>query len=221
MDANHSTSTDADPSDTAISTRTESIAPRTTRNLCTTTAPTNTSDVITEQSSGVKSLEDDGDVISSQEMDQPSVPELEEEFVHPTHLVRPLWKQERNNEIRLLECYGVEERETTVRELKNWLQICSMAAESLSVKLEFLEVENQRLQSCGITESSGTMRRLRSAKLKIKHLKKRLRSCRAPATKQMNSLRHRITMLQNKVDQGEQIDAHVRIKLQRLEDFRS
>ncbi|RWW09076.1 hypothetical protein BHE74_00007207 [Ensete ventricosum] len=99
-----------------------------------------------------KSLEDDGDVISSQEMDQPSVPELEEEFVHPTHLVRPLWKQERNNEIRLLECYGVEERETTVRELKNWLQICSMAAESLSVKLEFLEVENQRLQSCGITE---------------------------------------------------------------------
>ncbi|KAJ8506024.1 hypothetical protein OPV22_006910 [Ensete ventricosum] len=87
-----------------------------------------------------------------QEMDQPSVPELEEEFVHPTHLVRPLWKQERNNEIRLLECYGVEERETTVRELKNWLQICSMAAESLSVKLEFLEVENQRLQSCGITE---------------------------------------------------------------------
>ncbi|CAL9100416.1 unnamed protein product [Musa acuminata var. zebrina] len=40
------------------------------RNLCITTTSAVTSDVITEQSSGVKSLED-GDVTSSQEIDQP------------------------------------------------------------------------------------------------------------------------------------------------------
>ncbi|CAL9092434.1 unnamed protein product [Musa textilis] len=61
------------------------------------------------------------------------------------------------------------------------------------------------------------MRELRSAKLKIKHLKKRLRSCRAQAGKRMNSLQHRIAMLQIKVDQAELIDADVQIKLQRLE----
>ncbi|CAD5170358.1 unnamed protein product [Musa acuminata subsp. malaccensis] len=187
------------------------------RNLCTTTTSAVTSDVITEQSSGVKSLED-GDVTSSQEIDQPSVPELEEEFVHLTNLVRRLWKKERNNEIQLLEYRGLEERETTVGELKNWLQICSTAAKSLSVKLEFLQLESQRLKVVA-SPSSGTMRELRSAKLKIKHLKKRLRSCRAQAGKQMNSLQHRIAMLQNKVDQDEQIDADVQIKLQRLEDL--
>ncbi|THU65876.1 hypothetical protein C4D60_Mb05t08250 [Musa balbisiana] len=172
------------------------------RNLCTTTTSTVTSDVITEQSSGVKSLED-GVVISSQKIDQPSVPE------HLPHLVRPLWKKERNNEIQMLEYCG---------ELKHLLQICSMAAQSLSVKLEFLQLENQRLKVVA-SPSSGTMRELRSAKLKIKHLQKRLRSCRAQAGKQMNSLQHRITMLQNKVDQDEQIDADVQIKLQRLEDL--
>ncbi|CAL9751957.1 unnamed protein product [Musa acuminata subsp. burmannicoides] len=183
------------------------------RNLCTTTTSAVTSDVITEQPSGVE----DGDVNSSQEIDQPSVPELEEEFVHLTHLVRLLWK-ERNNEIQLLEYCGLEERETTVGELKHLLQICSMAAKSLSVKLEFLQLESQRLKVVA-SPSSGTMRELRSAKLKIKHLKKRLRSCRAQAGKQMNSLQHRIAMLQNKVDQDEQIDADVQIKLQRLEDL--
>ncbi|CAL9175904.1 protein CHUP1, chloroplastic-like [Musa acuminata AAA Group] len=187
------------------------------RNLCTTTTSAVTSDVITEQSSGVKSPED-GDVTSSQEIDQPSVPELEEEFVHLTNLVRRLWKKERNNEIQLLENRGLEERETTVGELKHLLQICSMAAKSLSVKLEFLQLESQRLKVVA-SPSSGTMRELRSAKLKIKHLKKRLRSCRAQGGTQMNSLQHRIAMLQNKVDQDEQIDADVQIKLQRLEDL--
>ncbi|CAL9159467.1 unnamed protein product [Musa hybrid cultivar] len=183
------------------------------RNLCIMTTAAVTSDVITEQPSGVE----DGDVNSSQDIDQPSVPELEEEFVHLTHLVRLLWT-ERNNEIQLLEYCGLEERETTVGELKHLLQICSMAAMSLSVKLEFLQLENQRLKVVA-SPSSGTMRELRSAKLKIKHLKKRLRSCRAQAGKQMNPLQRRIAMLQNKVDQDAQIDADVQIKLQRLEDL--
>ncbi|URE05910.1 protein CHUP1, chloroplastic-like [Musa troglodytarum] len=97
--------------------------------------------------------------------------------------------------------------------------VCSTIISGRGLKDELCllqQVENQRLKVAA-SQSSGTMRELRSAKLKIKHLKKRLRSCRAQAGKRMNSLQHRIAMLQNKVDQAELIDADVQIKLQRLE----
>ncbi|WOK98611.1 protein CHUP1, chloroplastic-like [Canna indica] len=107
---------------------------------------------------------------------------------------------------------GTKEQDT------NWLRMSPMEAKFLFMKLEFLQAENRRMKMAA-SQNLGAMRELQSARLKIKHLKRMLRSSRVQARRKMASLGHKVALLQDKVHEDEQIEAAIRQKLRKFEDL--
>ncbi|CAN1782206.1 Protein CHUP1, chloroplastic [Linum perenne] len=137
------------------------------------------------------------------------------EISHLKNKVRLLEERERNLELQLLELYGLKEQQTAVMELQNRVKINNMETKLLTLKIETLQAENQKLQAQA-SHHMKTVSDLDAARTKIKLLKKKLRSQTEQNKEQILILKKKVSKLQEQEianDSGEQQ------QLQRLKDL--
>ncbi|XP_019194170.1 PREDICTED: protein CHUP1, chloroplastic isoform X2 [Ipomoea nil] len=105
--------------------------------------------------------------------------------------IKSLKERERNLEIKLLEYYGLKEQETVVMELQNRIKINSMEAKLFSLKIESLKSDKKRLEA-QVADYAKVVTELEAAKIKIKQLKKKLRSEAEHSKGQICALQERV-----------------------------
>ncbi|KAF6139656.1 hypothetical protein GIB67_002461 [Kingdonia uniflora] len=100
--------------------------------------------------------------------------ETDQEIIKLRNMVKVLREREKNLEIQLLECYGLNEKEAVVTELQNQLKVQNVEAKLYTVKIESLQADNQRMEA-EVSDYWKVLVDLESAKSKIKALKKKMR----------------------------------------------
>jgi hypothetical protein len=98
--------------------------------------------------------------------------EKEKEIEQLRALAETLLERERNLEVQMLEYYGLKEQEGAMKEMENLLKTNSTETKFLSLKVESLEEENEKLKN-QILELEKVTNKLDRNKEKIKMLKKR------------------------------------------------
>lgn len=141
--------------------------------------------------------------------------EMEQEIMRLRNLVESLSQRQRELEMEMLENYGLKEREAATKELENRLKISSVEAKFLTLKVESLQDENQRLKN-QILEFEGLKNKLESMKAKIKLLKKQLKLDGEEARARMAELKNRIDVLAEKENKDEEEKTELESKLARL-----
>ncbi|XP_059303162.1 protein CHUP1, chloroplastic-like [Lycium ferocissimum] len=91
------------------------------------------------------------------------------------NIVKTLEERERTLEIQLLEYYGLKEQETAIMELQNQLNINNVEAKLFGLKIESLTADKMRLEA-KVADYAKVLSELEAAKVKIKQLKKKIRS---------------------------------------------
>ncbi|KAF0932255.1 hypothetical protein E2562_009524 [Oryza meyeriana var. granulata] len=133
-------------------------------------------------------------------------------------MVRSLQERGKTLELQLLECYGLQEQDAAVRELKNQLKINSVESKLYTLKIESLQSENERLQA-QLTESSKLVSELEATRMKCKLLKKKLRQDAEQAKERITSLQHMVDSLQCKEITEGKVSGEVEKKLNKLEEL--
>ncbi|URD97191.1 protein CHUP1, chloroplastic-like [Musa troglodytarum] len=111
----------------------------------------------------------------------------------------------------MLEYYGSKEQDAAIRELEGELKLNSVEASCLSLKIESLKDENQRLK-LQASEYRKRAPEIESARVKIKHLKRRARE-------QIAFLEHKIRKLDDVEPKDSQEDVDLQNKLKRLKEL--
>ncbi|CAN0858936.1 Protein CHUP1, chloroplastic [Linum grandiflorum] len=140
------------------------------------------------------------------------------EISHLKNKVRLLEERERNLELQLLELYGLKEQETAVMELQNRVKINNMETKLLTLKMETLQAENQRLQAQA-SDHMKTVSELDAARSKIKLLKKKLRAETEHNKEQILILKKKVSKLQEQETGAASTDSELQQQLQRLKDL--
>lgn len=139
---------------------------------------------------------------------------MDQEISHLKNLVSSLRERERNLEIQLLQYRGMQQRETAARELESRLKINDMEAQLLSLKLESLQSENQRLQAL-VSDHTRAMAELEAARRKIKALKWDIKM----DGEKISSLHQMIVALQDKEKTRGRDVLEMEMKLERLKEL--
>ncbi|CAI0462227.1 unnamed protein product [Linum tenue] len=139
--------------------------------------------------------------------------EHEEEIRHLKNKVRMLEEREKKLEVQLFELYGLKEHETAVTELQNRVKINNMETELLTLKMESLQAQNQKLVAQA-SEQTRTVSELDAARAKINLLKKKLRSETEQNREQILALKEKVSKLQE-----QEIGATSSDSEQRVEDL--
>nr|GMC70921.1 protein CHUP1, chloroplastic-like [Ipomoea batatas] len=105
--------------------------------------------------------------------------------------IKFLKERERNLEIKLLEYYGLKEQETVVMELQNRIKINSMEVKLFTLKIESLKADKKRLEA-QVADYAKVVTELEAAKIKIKQLKRKLRSEAEHSKGQICALQERV-----------------------------
>lgn len=142
----------------------------------------------------------------------------EQEIVFLRDLVQSLQERERSLEDQLLEYYGLKEQESIMLELQDRLNISAMEAELLSVRIDSLQADNQRLQN-ELSDYSATKAELESARAKINHLKRKFESDSAKAKETVAAMHEKIAALRDLERRGEEEYQEMERRLQRLNDL--
>lgn len=133
-------------------------------------------------------------------------------------MVRSLQEREKTLELQLLEFYGLQEQDSSVRELENQLNINNVESKLYSLKIESLHTENQRLLT-QLSESSKLISELEATRAKCKLLKKKLRLDAEQAKEKITSLQQMVDSLQCKETIEGKVNSEVEKKLERLEEL--
>ncbi|XP_021627919.1 protein CHUP1, chloroplastic [Manihot esculenta] len=144
--------------------------------------------------------------------------EYEQEIRHLNTMVRVLQEREKNLEVQLLEFYGHKEQETAMIELQNRLKINNMESHLFRLKIESLQVDNQRLQA-QVSDHAKSIADLDAAKAKIKLLKRALRSEAQQNKEQILTLQKTVNRLQEQELKAAATDSEIQLKLQKLKDL--
>ncbi|XP_071686731.1 protein CHUP1, chloroplastic-like [Rutidosis leptorrhynchoides] len=143
----------------------------------------------------------------------------EQEIKNLTNMVKILKERETNLEIQLLAYYGLQEQETTVKELQNRLKLNNMEAKLLSLKVESLKNDNKRLEA-QLTGYNKVVADLEAAQGKIKDLKKKLRLETAQNKERSLDLQQRVQKMQEYEHKSEVgIESEIRSSLRKLLDM--
>lgn len=108
---------------------------------------------------------------SSQIHDRPN---LEEEILGLRSWVIALQDRERELEMRFLHYCDLKEQEAVLRELQNMLTLEIARAEFLSLEVEFIEAENQRIKAM-VVEFLSVAEQLKSARLENRLLRRKVK----------------------------------------------
>ncbi|CAA6660915.1 unnamed protein product [Spirodela intermedia] len=142
----------------------------------------------------------------------------EQEIVFLKDLVQSLQERERSLEDQLLEYYGLKEQESVMLELQDRLNIGAMEAELLSIRIDSLQADNQRLQE-ELSDYMATKAELESARANINHLKRKFESDSAKAKETVAALQERIAALRDLERKGEDEYQEMERRLERLNDL--
>ncbi|CAI0540051.1 unnamed protein product [Linum tenue] len=140
-----------------------------------------------------------------------SVEEDEKEIRHLKNKVKTLEERERKLEAQLVELYGLKEHETAVTELQNRVKINNMETKLLTLKMESLQAENQKLVAQA-SEHTKIASELDAARAKIKLLKKKLRSETEQNKEQILALKKKVSKLQEQEIGAASSDSEQRLK---------
>ncbi|KAH0450180.1 hypothetical protein IEQ34_020872 [Dendrobium chrysotoxum] len=99
---------------------------------------------------------------------------MEQDISHLKNLVFALRERERNLQLQLVECYGMQGWEAALRELESQLKIINLEAKLFGLKIESLQSENQRLKA-QVLVHSRMRSELEAAEGKNKVLKRRIK----------------------------------------------
>lgn len=132
----------------------------------------------------------------------------EQEVLNLKTLVHFLQERVACLEVQLLECYGLEDQRSTVRELENHLKSKDMEARLLSLKMNSVQAENEKL---GVRASvyRGVNAQLESARAEMMHLEGILMSELTQEKEEITALHHRIAALQGH-DDDETVDKRLK-----------
>ncbi|KAL6608327.1 hypothetical protein ACP70R_041390 [Stipagrostis hirtigluma subsp. patula] len=131
-------------------------------------------------------------------------------------LVRSLQEREKTLELQLMECYGIQEQDATVKELENQLKINNVESKLYLLKIESLQSENQRLQA-QLSDNSKIISELEATRAKCKQLKKKLASDAEQAKEKITSLQKIVDSLQHRETNEQKDNTEIEKKLKRLE----
>ncbi|KAF5741642.1 Actin binding family protein putative isoform 1 [Tripterygium wilfordii] len=141
--------------------------------------------------------------------------DYEQEIRQLQSMVRMLQERERSLEVQLLEYYGLREQETAMMELKNRVHISNMESKLFTLKVESLQADNRRLQA-QVADHAKVVSELDAARVKIKMLKKKLRSEAEQNKEQILALKKRVDRLPDQDLKAAASDQDIQLKLQRL-----
>ncbi|CAD5173454.1 unnamed protein product [Musa acuminata subsp. malaccensis] len=140
------------------------------------------------------------------------------EIVYLRDLVQSLCDRIRSLDIQMLEYYGSKEQDAAIRELEGELKLNSVKASRLSLKIESLKNENQRLK-LQASEYRKIAPELDSARVIIKHLKRRMSSVHVQAREEIAFLEQKIRKLNDVEHKDSQEDVDLQNKLKRLKEL--
>lgn len=155
--------------------------------------------------------------------------EKEQEIRSLNDIIKSLKERERTLEIKLLEYYGLKEQETVVMELRNRIKINNMEAKLFTLKIESLKADKKRLES-QVADYTKVVSELEAAKIKIKQLKKKLRSEAEHSKGQICALQERVMKmhdeekkaletLHHQERKAIETESDTHTKLQKIEDL--
>ncbi|XP_018680511.2 protein CHUP1, chloroplastic-like isoform X2 [Musa acuminata AAA Group] len=140
------------------------------------------------------------------------------EIMYLRDLVQSLCDRIRSLDIQMLEYYGSKEQDAAIRELEGELKLNSVKASRLSLKIESLKNENQRLK-LQASEYRKIAPELDSARVIIKHLKRRMSSVHVQAREEIAFLEQKIRKLNDVEHKDSQEDVDLQNKLKRLKEL--
>ncbi|THU72098.1 hypothetical protein C4D60_Mb04t08530 [Musa balbisiana] len=140
------------------------------------------------------------------------------EIMYLRDLVQSLCDRIRSLDIQMLEYYGSKEQDAAIRELEGKLKLNSVKASCLSLKIESLKDENRRLK-LQASEYRKIAPELESARVIIKHLKRRMRSVHVQAREEIAFLEQKIRKLNDVEHKDSQEDVDLQNKLKRLKEL--
>ncbi|OIT04792.1 PREDICTED: protein CHUP1, chloroplastic-like [Nicotiana attenuata] len=142
----------------------------------------------------------------------------EQEIKSLKNIVKTLEERERTLEIQLLEYYGLKEQETAIMELQNQLKINNMEAKLFGLKIESLTADKMRLEA-QVADYAKVVSELDAAKVKIKQLKKKLRSEADHSKEQILTLQEKVMKLHDEEKKAVEAESDVQLKLRKLKDL--
>lgn len=122
---------------------------------------------------------------------------MEEEIKNLRSVVQSLQERETCLEMKLLEYHGLKEQEVSMRELQNRLKISATETKLLSLKIESLKAENEKLRA-EASDYSRVVSELELQKKNVSVLESKLTSVGEQAKEKMAALHGRITELREK-----------------------
>ncbi|MCD7446782.1 hypothetical protein HAX54_016875 [Datura stramonium] len=142
----------------------------------------------------------------------------EQEIRSLKNIVKTLEERERTLEIQLLEYYGLKEQETAIMELQNQLKINNVEAKIFGLKIESLMADKMRLET-QVSDYAKVVSELEAAKVKIKQLKKKVRSEADHSKEHFLALQERVMKLHEQEKKIVEAESDVQLKLQKLKDL--
>ncbi|KAK4736104.1 hypothetical protein R3W88_010365 [Solanum pinnatisectum] len=142
----------------------------------------------------------------------------EQEIKSLKNIVKTLEERERILEIQLLEYYGLKEQETAIMELQNQLKINNVEAKIFGLKIESLTADKMRLEA-KVADYGKVVCELETAKVKIKQLKKKVRSEADHSKEHIFALQEKVMKLHDQEKKTVEAELDVQLKLQRLKDL--
>ncbi|KAH0763981.1 hypothetical protein KY290_020054 [Solanum tuberosum] len=142
----------------------------------------------------------------------------EQEIKSLKSIVKTLEERERILEIQLLEYYGLKEQETAIMELQNQLKINSVEAKIFGLKIESLTADKMRLEA-KVADYGKVVCELEAAKVKIKQLKKKVRSEADHSKEHILALQEKVMKLHDQEKKTVEAESNVQLKLRRLKDL--
>lgn len=142
----------------------------------------------------------------------------EQEIKSLRNIVKTLQEREKVLEIQLLEYYGLKEQETSIMELQNQLKINNVEAKIFGLKIETLMADKMRLEA-KVADYTKVVAELEAAKVKIKHLKKKVRSEADHSKEHILALQEKVMKLHDQEKKTVESDPDVQLKLQKLKDL--
>lgn len=141
---------------------------------------------------------------------------MEEEIKNPKNLVKSLQERGTCLEMKLLEYRGLKEQEVAMGELYNRLKISATETKLLSLKIESLKAENERLR-VEASDYSRVVSELEIERKNVANLESKLKFVGEQAKEKIAVLHRRIVELREK----EKKELEDSVKDSRLEEEKS
>ncbi|KAK8949657.1 hypothetical protein KSP39_PZI005870 [Platanthera zijinensis] len=152
------------------------------------------------------------------EFERRDLPAMEEEISDLRNLVQCLQEREKYLEMQLLKFHGFKEQEISMRELQNRLKISYTETNLLSLKIESLNAENEKLRS-KVAEFSRVTTEVEILRKNITTMKSKMETVGEEAREKIMALHARISELGERERKDLEDSVQVEKKMKRLNEL--